>query len=300
MRQAGGGMEGESAMQNGSITTTRTKKKNHRVKRCFPWLSRGKSENDRPEQSLKGRGARDDVSNNEENASASITKAVVVLRTTVLVLLICTATILSVGVFFYTKNNEERQFETHYEMDALRVLDSVQHAVEYQLGAIGTFANSITSHALATNQTFPMVTIPHFALRGADVRVQAAASVIHWLPLVTDDKRDEWEKYAFENRFQIDKAFEQDQQLRQQQDIALGLEHEHEHEHGIILNDAEATADMRNDSGSDRLLQKTPQDNYTLNDGTGYHPRIHSVGSVTEEGDDPDGSGPFLPQWQRR
>jgi hypothetical protein len=37
-----------------------------------------------------------------------------------------------------------------------------------------------------------------------------------------------------------------------------------------------------------------------LDDGTGFHPKIWRVGAILSPGDEPEGSGPFLPLWQRR
>jgi hypothetical protein len=224
---------------------------------------------------------------NASKGSNNITRAVVVLRATVFVLLVLTATLLSVGVFYYTKSNEQAHFQDDFERNARLVLDAFEEAVEHRLGAINTMANSITSHALATNQTFPMVTIPDFALRGADFRIQATAPVMHWLPLVSDDNRDAWEAYALENRFQIDEAFQQDQEMRQRQDEMLGF-------------DSGASGGTGGGSGIIQPPPPPPRDNNTLDDGTGYHPRIHSYGEVTPEGDEADGTGPFLPVWQRR
>jgi hypothetical protein len=67
-----------------------------------------------------------------------------------------------------------------------------------RLGAINSMATAITSYALDTKQTFPFVTIPHFEIRGSDLRIQADAAIILWTPLVTDETRVAWEDYALE------------------------------------------------------------------------------------------------------
>jgi hypothetical protein len=133
---------------------------------------------------------------------------------------------------------------------------------------------------------FPFVTIPDFALRGADLRIQATNPELHWLPLVTDENRDEWEAYALQNRFQVNEAFAQDQEMRQRQDEMLGLD------------DADADSDglkKEKDPGV-----KAEEEENILDDGSGFHPRIHSNGDITLKGDEANGTGPFLPLWQRR
>jgi hypothetical protein len=214
-----------------------------------------------------------------EALARSETKAVKVLRVLVLVLLLITATLTSAGVYFYTSNDEKQNFEAGYQANAERIIESFHDAVERRLGAISSMATSITSYALDTKKTFPLVTIPNFEIRGSDLRAQADATVIHWMPLVTDETRVAWEEYALANRSQIDKAFEEDAKRREVQDDEFGL--------------------TNTTSTGIRMLQQSPQETI-LDDGTGYHPSIWSIGSIRPKGDEPEGSGPYLPLWQRR
>jgi hypothetical protein len=207
------------------------------------------------------------------------TKAVNALRVLVLVLLLVTTTLTSVGVYLYTSNEEKQDFEVNFQANAERIIESFHDAVVRRLGAINSMATAITSHALDTKQTFPLVTIPHFEIKGSDIRVQANAAIIHWMPLVTDDTRVAWEEYALAKRSQIDEGFQEDAKLRVNQDSEFDV--------------TNAT------STDDRMLQQSQQETI-LDDGTGYHPSIWSVGSITSKGDEPEGSGPYLPLWQRR
>jgi hypothetical protein len=207
------------------------------------------------------------------------TKAVNVLRVLVLMLLSVTATITSVGVYLYTSNEEKQNFEIEHQANAERIIESFHYAVVRRLGAINSMATAITSYAIDANQTFPFVTIPHFEIRGSDLRVQADAAIIRWMPLVTDETRVDWEDYALANRYQVDKSFEEDAKQREKQDDEFGL---------------------RNTTGTgDRMVQVSQQETI-LDDETGYHPSIWSIGAVSPRGDELKGSGPYLPLWQRR
>jgi hypothetical protein len=204
------------------------------------------------------------------------TKYVSVLRALVLVLLLVTATLTSVGIYLYTSNEEKQNFEVGYQANAERIMASFHDAVVGRLGAINSMATAITSHALETKQTFPFVTIPHFEIRGSDLRVQADAAILHWMPLVTDDTRVAWEDYALANRHQSSKSFQEDSKQRERQDDAFGL--------------------TNTTSTRTRMLQQET----ILDDGTGYHPSIWSNGAVTPRQDEAEGSGPYLPIWQTR
>jgi hypothetical protein len=171
----------------------------------------------------------------------------------------------------YTSNEETQKFESGYQANTRRIVESFHDTVERKLGAMNSMATAITSYSLDTKQTFPFVTIPNFEIRGSDLRVQADAVSIFWTPLVTDETRDAWEEYALINRSQIDEAFLEDVKRRKKQDDEFG----------------------------NRMLQQSQQGTI-LDDGTGYHPRIWSNGGIGPVGDEAEGIGPYLPLWQDR
>ena len=218
----------------------------------------------------------------EASLAQKETKAVIFLRIAFLALLVLTATVTSIAVYRFTRSSEKDAFEADYASNADRIITSFHDAIERRLGSIDALSTSLTSYALDRNQSFPFVTLPHFAARGSSARVQGDALVVHWMPLVTDNTRSDWEQYALANRNQIDSAFREDARLRQRQDELL-----------------------RSQDGS-RILEQQGQElpplrnNTILDDGTGYHPTIWSFGSIDPIGDEPKGSGPYLPFWQRR
>jgi hypothetical protein len=253
---------------------------------AFPGSSSRESEERRPDAHSNLRKRRANHKNSQESREPDYetlarkeTKSVNLLRVLVLVLLLVTTTLTSVGVYRYTSNDEKQNFEAAYKANAERIIESFHKAVVGRLGAINSMATGITSYALDTKQTFPLVTIPHFEIKGSDLRVQADAAIIHWMPLVTDETRVVWEEYALINRFQIDEAFLVDEKQREKQDDEFGL--------------------PNTTSTDDRMLQQFRQETI-LDDGTGYHPSIWSIGSTRPRGDEPEGSGPYLPLWQRR
>ena len=211
--------------------------------------------------------------------AAKETKGINILRFVTLVLLLSIATLASVGVYFYTQNSEKQKFEDDYTTNARLIIDSFHDSVEHKLGAVNVMADSITSHALTSEEEFPGVTLPNFAVHGSNLRVQSDSLVVSWLPLVTDDNRLEWEEYALANRNQTDEEYEKDMELRNRQDEEFGF---------LSTN---VTGNLRPPSPADTVLD----------DGTGFHPKIFSfgIGPGTTRGDEPEGSGPFLPLWQR-
>ena len=85
-----------------------------------------------------------------------------ILRLAVLFILVSAAVLLSFGVYKYTKKEAESRFEAEYRIYANELIEAFHMSIERRLGAINAMATAITSHALATNQTFPFVTVPDF------------------------------------------------------------------------------------------------------------------------------------------
>ena len=206
------------------------------------------------------------------------TRVINCLRAAVLLVLLITMAVVATGVYLYTRNEEQENFTSHVENSAHQVIDNFHDGVERNLGAAASLSTAFTSFAMETDQKFPFVTLPDFEQRGSHFRSQSGSHVLHYLPLVTDENRAEWEDYANNTRGHIDTAFERDSYARSKQDTLFGL-----------------------DGTNDRALQEDPERNMTiLDDGTEYHAKIWSNGAMAPLGDDPEGSGPYFPTWQRR
>ena len=212
------------------------------------------------------------------------TRVVHILRIAVLFVLLVAAALISTAAYLYTRDEEVEAFRAHFEDSVLEIAESFRDTVERNIGAASALSTEITSYALESNSTFPFVTLPEFELKGSHLRQQSGSHIVHWLPLVTDDKREDWEEYASEKRGHIQESFQRDGYYRTQQDRRLGM----------------------GGNTSQRALQEQEQQGNTtevapmsvLEDG--YHQRIWSNGAVTPIGDMPEGSGPFLPAWQRK
>lgn len=211
------------------------------------------------------------------------TRVVNILRACVLAVLILITLVVSAGVYIYTHNQEEASFERNFEDNANQVIESFHEAVERNMAAAASLSHSITSYALDSNNSFPFVTLPNFEVHGSDARVHGGSHLIHYAPLVTDEKRDEWEEYAGQNRFRATESFQAETQYSTAQDAEFGY----------------STRSLR--TTDSRELQRPQGTRPTvLDDGTGYKPHIWSHGATIPAGDIPAGRGHYLPVWQQR
>lgn len=196
-------------------------------------------------------------------------RAVNLLRIAVISVLVASAALMCTGVYLYTSSKEQNDFELTFEDSAEQVIDTFHGAIERNLGATAALSTDITSYALANNHSFPFVTLPNFAERGSHTRYLAGSHAVHFIPLIREEQRDDWEEYAYQHRSHIDEAFADDKKHRENQDALLG-------------------------SGINR--GRNLQANVTiLDDESGYHMKIWRRPDM----DEPEGGGVYLPLWQR-
>ena len=227
---------------------------------------------------------RDSEEDSFTKKNVSETRLVNLIRLLLFVVLLSVTVLVSVAVYYFTMKDEQQRFEDHVGVYSEKIIDSFHHAISKRLDAMNAMATTITSYALATNQTFPFVTLPDFELHGAVLRVQAETHAMHYCPLIpNDDVRKAWETYALDHRNQIDIAFESETRHRQRQDDFYGISRNRH----LQDNTDTTTSTMQ--------LNET-----ILGDGTGYHPKIWSNGATIPRGDEPYSGGPYFPAWQRR
>ncbi len=221
------------------------------------------------------------------------------------------------------RHHERDRFETVFEESAYQVLESFQDALEQSLLSLDAMSVSITSFATAMNLTFPFVTMPDFDVRGANMRIQSGSHVLCYLPIITNEKRAAWEDYAMQHRFHADVAFAREDYFRKQQDVAYGRSltsitttatdklspsDHNSHPNATVRTrqlDKEETKLQQNvnapTAAAAAAIAAPPPLNLTiLEDGTGYHSKIWRQAPGFPLGDEPDGTGPFLPVWQKR
>ena len=117
----------------------------------------------------------DDVYSSEltKSLAKAETRSVSILRIAVISTLLLTGAIVSGGVYLYTRNEERHNFTSNFEDSAHQVLESFHDMVERNLGAVGSLSTDFTSYALQSNNSFPFVTLPDFALRGSHFQAQS-------------------------------------------------------------------------------------------------------------------------------
>lgn len=149
------------------------------------------------EYDAEGAGKLDDNNVDEVEAIAKReTRVVCGLRLVVLTVLVASTILLAFGVHRYLDEAEQEAFHKEFHADATKVLQAMGARLDETLGAVDALAVSMTSHARATNQTWPFVTMPDFAVRATKARLLAHSVYLAVHHVVTREERAVWEAYT--------------------------------------------------------------------------------------------------------
>jgi len=100
------------------------------------------------------------------------------------------------GTYFISSSNERVEFEDQFYEDSNKVLSAMGSNLVRTLQASDAFVVSITSLASATNQAWPFVVVPDFAVRAEKIRSLANAVYVNTYNLVEPDERKKWENFT--------------------------------------------------------------------------------------------------------
>jgi hypothetical protein len=136
------------------------------------------------------------------------TKSVNRQRAIVVLVLIASTIGVAIGVYWYIYHSEKIQFEQNFVDDAHKVFESIGSSLERTLGAIDILTATIVSTAHYTNQSWPFVTIPGFAIHAAKVRATSDGIGIFFQPVVQPSERIQWEEYSMKHQGWVHETIE--------------------------------------------------------------------------------------------
>ncbi|CAB9511155.1 Receptor-type guanylate cyclase gcy [Seminavis robusta] len=134
-----------------------------------------------------------------KNLTKEETKQIWIWKILVLLLLVTTASLVSVGAYIFLDREEDHNYKTSYD----QVVQTIQDAAEFHASniflSLRSFSDTITVSADALGETFPFVTIPTFEALAAHVRSTTGAEMINWHVRVEEDQLEEWSNYTLSN-----------------------------------------------------------------------------------------------------
>jgi hypothetical protein len=130
------------------------------------------------------------VIGNKESRDINRFKIIVIL------ILLVVAVVSSSCVFVFIKKSEQSQFEEEFHADALKILEAVRNSIDNTLMPLDNLAVSLVSHAKDQGDEWPFVTLEDYGVRIAKILPLTDAIWITVLPVVTPEKRLNWENYS--------------------------------------------------------------------------------------------------------
>eukprot|EP00934_Nitzschia_sp_Nitz4_P009338 Nitzschia sp. Nitz4//scaffold173_size47512//39053//44677//NITZ4_007167-RA/size47512-processed-gene-0.41-mRNA-1//-1//CDS//3329538829//9328//frame0 len=127
-------------------------------------------------------------------------KRVVVLRTLVLLVLVAVASAVSALVYVLYTDSQYDTFEATFYSAATKMTQQFIEGAARRVSAVQGLSLQFTSHAIATNSTWPNVILPDFERRVANVRQQSDVISLMIFPFVTKEKRTSWEEFSVANQ----------------------------------------------------------------------------------------------------
>ena len=168
-------------------------------------------------------------------------------------------------------------FLGHYLDQAQKVVDTFTFTAQRRLQALQGFATQITSHALHSGETFPMVTLPDFERRATTSMLLAQVVAMLVFPIVTDETKANWTAYSVTNQGWIQQGLD----LQQERD----------------MEDKETLDALQSGFDESQLLNQTENANNGIDTSQQVPPFIYKLKPGTTETMLEDGPGPFAPIW---
>ncbi|KAG7355294.1 adenylate and guanylate cyclase catalytic domain containing protein [Nitzschia inconspicua] len=132
----------------------------------------------------------------QEDFTEKETRSVRKLKILVFGSLFLSMVAVALTAYFLTSKAEQDNFELQFHDDAYKLLGNMGRNIERIFEASDAFVANIASFAAHSNQTWPFVVIPDFAVRAEKVRSMCGAVYVNTYHVVQDNQRSEWEAYT--------------------------------------------------------------------------------------------------------
>jgi hypothetical protein len=112
---------------------------------------------------------------------------------------VLTASVVSAGSYIFLATDENSDFGDSYNSFANTIGDAAQVHKHNLFLTLRSFSNTISSAAVATNSTFPFVTVPMFEVLAEAALQQSESELLIFTPKVEVGEVTRWQEYATAN-----------------------------------------------------------------------------------------------------
>jgi hypothetical protein len=209
------------------------------------------------------------------------TRAVNTIRVFMMLLLVGVAAAVSYFAYEVTRATERETFESTFFDQATKVTETFSLNADRRMTALLSFSQFITTYALSSGETFPLVTVPGFERQATYALKLADSPALLVFPIVTTENRSAWESYSNASQGWMQES------LQAQSEISAAVEGEED--------DIDA---LRENSGYDEGLNEDSAVVDEREEQGLITPIIFKVDPATGDVAMEDGPGPYAPIWQ--
>jgi class 3 adenylate cyclase len=131
-----------------------------------------------------------------ELAAMYDTRRARMFRLLVVAFFLCFSVSLPVLIYLRLRKDEVDIFEASFLTLSAGVINSVKIRLAEKFSAVDSLGRAFTSYELNSNESWPLVTIPDFELRGGHARELGDVLSVGIHPLVNSGMRETWENYT--------------------------------------------------------------------------------------------------------
>lgn len=128
--------------------------------------------------------------------SKRTSKAIWLVRLTVLLVLIVSAITVSFMVYKYMSEAEQEEFDKQFESDANKLIDAIGSTIDSTISANNALITKIVAFARYSNSTWPFVTMPGFSIQAIKTLKVSKAFSIQVSPRVLPEQVEQWNNYS--------------------------------------------------------------------------------------------------------
>ena len=125
-------------------------------------------------------------------------KAVIRLKLLLIAIFLCSTVTVASLVYFYAHSAESSALTNRFNDEAGKLLDAVGDGFFHSMGVLDAYVVDMVAQAELSNSQWPFVSLPHHAVRASKVRTHSRAFYLGQLHLVTNETREEWERYSLQ------------------------------------------------------------------------------------------------------
>jgi hypothetical protein len=119
-----------------------------------------------------------------------------VIRLTVFVVLLLSASVVAFTVYMVAYNGEHAAMVSKYTGLAEQITETFLSIPNEKIGPLGSLRVAYTAEARENNHTWPFVALSSFQQRASTVKRLSGCLHVAVLPIVSDADRDKWEAYV--------------------------------------------------------------------------------------------------------